>query len=156
MTFQIRALPAGQFAHLTQLSDAELAAQNIHKRVVDAHPGYPCRVSLQDADIGETVFLLHHCHHDEPTPYRASHAIFVRAGAMQAEPELGEVPESLTLRLISIRAFDEAHDMVAADVVEGVTLATAIPDMLSKAGVAYLHLHNAKPGCFAARVDPVR
>ena len=78
MTFQIRALPAGQFAHLTQLSDAELAAQNIHKRVVDAHPGYPCRVSLQDADIGETVFLLHHCHHDEATPYRASHAIFVR------------------------------------------------------------------------------
>ena len=104
MTFQIRALPAGQFAHLTQLSDAELAAQNIHKRVVDANPGYPCRVSLQDADIGETVFLLHHCHHGEATPYRASHAIFVRAGATQAQPELGEVPESLTLRLISIRA----------------------------------------------------
>ena len=156
MTFQIHALPAGPFAHLSQLSDAELAAQNIHKRVVDANPGYPCRVSLQDAEIGETVFLLHHCHHDEATPYRASHAIFVREGAIQARPAVGEVPQSLTLRLISIRAFDEAHDMVAADVVDGADLSVAIPDMLSRAGVAYLHLHNAKPGCYAARVDPVR
>ena len=156
MTFQIHALPADPFAHLPQFSDAELAAQNIHKCVVDANPGYPCRVSLQDAEIGETVFLLHHCHHDEATPYRASHAIFVREGAIQAWPGVGEVPQSLALRLISIRAFDEAHDMVAADVVDGADLAAAIPDMLSREGVAYLHLHNAKPGCFAARVDPVR
>ncbi len=156
MTFQIRALPEHQFAHLPTLSDAELAAQNIQKRVVDAQPGYPCRVSLQDAEIGETVFLLNHCHHDEETPYRASHAIFVRDGAKEARPAVGEVPESLTLRLISIRAFDEAHDMVAADVVEGVHLSSAIPDMLAGKGVAYLHLHNARPGCYAARVDPVR
>ncbi|WP_291075224.1 DUF1203 domain-containing protein [Hyphomonas sp.] len=156
MTFQIRALPEDQFAHLPSLSDADLAAQNIQKRLVDAQPGYPCRVSLQDAEIGETIFLLNHCHHDEETPYRSCHAIFVRAGAEQALPDVGEVPASLTLRLISIRAFDTAHDMVAADVVEGRELNTAIPAMLAQSGVAYLHLHNAKPGCYAARVDPVR
>lgn len=156
MTFQIHALPEAQFAHLPSLSDAELAAQNIQKRVVDAQPGYPCRVSLQDAQIGETIFLLNHCHHDAPTPYRSCHAIFVRAGAEQALPDVGEVPASLTLRLISIRAFDATHDMVAADVVEGRELKTAIPAMLAQSGVAYLHLHNAKPGCYAARVDPVR
>lgn len=156
MTFQIRALPADPFAHLPNLSDAELAAQNIHKRVVEANPGYPCRVSLQDAEIGETIFLLHHCHHDEATPYRASHAIFVREGAREARPNVGEVPESLTLRLISIRAFNDAHDMVAADVVDGGDLAVAIPDMLARDDVAYLHLHNARPGCYAARVDPLR
>ena len=156
MTFQITGLAAETFAHVPSLTVAELAVHNIQKIVADVSPGFPCRVSLQDAAIGETLYLLNHTYHDEATPYRGSHAIFVREGAAEYVPAKGEVPEVLARRLISIRGFNAAHDMVAADVVKGAELGAAIPSILASEGVAYLHLHNAKPGCFAARVDPVR
>jgi len=120
--------------------------------IVDAKPGYPCRVSLADAEIGETIILVNFEHQSGESPYQATHAIFVRENAEQAFPDVGTVPESLEIRLISIRAFDDKHYMVDADVVEGSRLSASIPAMLQDPRVAYLHLHNAKPGCFAARV----
>jgi hypothetical protein len=99
--------------------------------------------------------LVNYMHQPGDSPYRATHAIFVRENAVQAFPEVGTVPESLEARLISIRAFDEKHLMVAADVVEGSRLSVSIPAMLQDPKVSYLHLHNAKPGCYAARVTRV-
>ena len=155
MAFQVKALSAGQFSHLSGLAPDELTAMGIRKIVADVSPGYPCRVSLEDAAVGETLYLLNFAHHDEDTPYRSSHAIFVRENAEQARPAVDELPEVLTSRLISIRAFNEDHDMVSADVVAGQDLRQAITAMFEDDQVAYLHLHNAKPGCFAARVDRV-
>jgi hypothetical protein len=40
-----------------------------------------------------------------------------------------------------------------ADVVEGAAAAPVIARMLANPGVAYLHAHYAKPGCYAARID---
>ena len=152
MPFQVHALPYGPFARFFELSDAELERAGAARRSVNAKPGFPCRVSLADAEPGETVILLNFEHQPENTPYRASHAIFVRENAQQAFPKPGEVPEVLASRLISMRGFDHRHHMIAADVVEGSTLREAIPEMLGNAEVSYLHLHNAKPGCFAASV----
>jgi hypothetical protein len=96
--------------------------------------------------------LVNFEHQSADSPYQATHAIFVRENAEQAFPELGTVPEVLETRLISIRAFDDKHYMVDADVVDGSRLSESIPAMLQDPRVAYLHLHNAKRGCFAARV----
>ena len=153
MAFQVKPLSASQFSYLSGLTADELAARGIRKVIADVSPGFPCRVSLEDAAVGETLYLLNFAHHDEDTPYRSSHAIFVRENAEQARPAVDELPDVLTSRLISIRAFDHAHDMVGADVVAGRDLREAITAMFENAEVAYLHLHNAKPGCFAARVD---
>lgn len=155
MGFQVKALSASRFSHLSGLTAEELTAQGIRKVVADESPGFPCRVSLEDAAVGETLYLMNFTHHDEDTPFRASHAIFVRENAEQARPAVDELPEVLTSRLISIRAFNHEHDMVNADVVAGQDLREAITAMLEDEEVAYLHLHNAKPGCFAARVDRV-
>jgi hypothetical protein len=152
MSFQIHALPASRFKPLFALSDAELAQRRATRMVADAKPGYPCRVSLADAEVGETVILVNFEHQASETPYRSAHAIFIREEAEQAFPGVGKVPEVLKSRLISIRAFDSNHNMVAADVVDGVNLSESIPTMLDDPGVAYLDLHNARPGCFAARV----
>ena len=152
MSFRIHALPAARFKPLFALSDRELVQSRAIRTVADSHPGYPCRVSLVDAEIGETVILLNFEHQSGDSPYRASHAIFVRENAEQAFPRAGTVPESLETRLISIRAFDQKHHMIGSDVVEGFRLSKSIPEMLHDPGVAYLHLHNARPGCFAARV----
>jgi len=153
MSFQITALPGEKFAGLRDLSPEQLEQRGIRKVTADCVPGYPCRVSLHDAAIGESLFLLNYVHHDEATPYRSSHAILVREAARQAYPAVGEIPEVLAVRIISVRAFDRAHDMIDADIVDGGMLADRITAMLENENAAYLHLHYAKPGCFAVRVD---
>lgn len=60
--------------------------------IVDKKPGFPCRVSLTDADLGETVLLVPFHHHE-----------------------------------VSSR-------------------------LLSDESVSYLHIHNARPGCYNCRV----
>ena len=155
MSFQIHALSPIQFEPFFAMSDSELAKVRAVKKIADAKPGFPCRISLADAEIGETVILLNFEHQPAESPFKAAHAIFVRENAEQAFPEIGVVPELFETRLVSIRAFDDKHYMVDADVVDGSRLSESIPNMLQDKTVAYLHLHNAKLGCFAARVTRV-
>lgn len=153
MPFQISALPVEPFAPLFAFSDAELARHRAVRRVADAKPGFPCRVSLQDAEPGETVILLNFEHLPADSPYRAAHAIYVRQGAVQARPAVDETPALFRTRLLSLRAYDQAGMMTAAEVVHGSVLEPALEAMLADPAAAYLHIHNAKPGCYAARVD---
>jgi hypothetical protein len=153
MPFRITALPRAPFAHLFALSDEALLPYRARRVVAAPGLGYPCRVSLVDAQPGETVVLVHHEHQAADTPFRASHAIYVRETAEHAHPAPGEVPAMFRTRLLSLRGFDAAGMMLAADAVAGVALEPALDAMLSDPAVAYVHLHFAKPGCYAARVD---
>ncbi|MEM8978924.1 MAG: DUF1203 domain-containing protein [Pseudomonadota bacterium] len=155
MDFQIKPLPASSFQHLFDASDAELAAQGIQRQTVSECPGTPCRVSLDDAQIGETVLLLNYEHLPEDSPYRASHAIFIRENAPQAQPAPNEVPDVIASRLISLRFFDENHMMLDPDVLPGSEVGAALAQAFERPEIAYAHIHNAKPGCFAARVERV-
>lgn len=152
MTFQIHALHQDEFAPLFDLSDEDLSRRNARRQVVREHPGTPCRVSMQDAQIGDTVLLLNYQHLPARSPYRATHAIFVREGVRQARIAPGEIPDVLARRLISLRLFDADHMMIDADVVQGRDLGSALRAGFADKGTAYIHLHNAKPGCFAAKV----
>lgn len=152
MSFQIHSLPAEDFADMFALSDAELAEQNACRQIVQSKPGTPCRVSMADAEVGEIVILLNYEHQPARSPYKATHAIFVREAAPQAQLAVGEVPEVLRSRVISLRLFDSNHMMIDADVLQGEGLADAITAAFEKDQVSYAHLHNAKPGCFAATV----
>jgi hypothetical protein len=153
LSFRISALPAVPFSSLFALSDEELLARGARRCIADSKPGFPCRVSLADAEVGEQLLLVNYEHQSADTPYRSTHAIFVRVNAEQAHPKVGEIPESLQLRLLSVRAFDGTGMLLEADVIDGRKLGPVIERMLENADVAYLHLHNAKPGCYAARVD---
>ena len=53
------------------------------------------------------------------------------------------------------RAFDNSGMMLDADVVDGQQLESLLHVMLANDTVEYLHVHNAKRGCYAARVDRV-
>jgi len=153
MAFAICGISPVPFAGLFGLPDADLAARGVVRVTADAKPGFPCRVTLEDADPGENVLLVNYEHQPAATPYRSSHAIFVREGASEAALFVDEVPDSLAGRLLSVRAFDEAGMMVDADCFEGARLSEAISPMLDDPRIAYLHAHNAKRGCFAARID---
>jgi hypothetical protein len=152
MNFQIHGLPKTEFAGLFELSDEQLSSQQARRMTIDEFPGAPCRVSLTDVPIGETVILTHYQHHNEDSPYRASHAIFVSESAEQATLAPGEIPPVLSSRLLSVRAFSAAGDMTDADIVDGEALRPMINRMLADSSVEYLHIHFAKRGCFGARV----
>lgn len=152
MTFQIQALPAAPFARFFDMTDADLSAHQACRQTVKTTPGTPCRVSMADAEIGETVILLNYTHQPADSPYQATHAIFVRQGAQQAVIAVNTVPEVIRSRLISVRLFDEGHMMIDAEVAPGDTVSDVIAAAFERAEVAYIHLHNAKPGCFAASV----
>jgi len=151
MPFQIHALPAEPFAPLFALDDAALHARGARRVTADESPGYPCRVSLADALVGETLVLTRFEHQPADTPYRASHAIFVREGAVRARPGVDEIPDALVTRLLSLRAFDARDFLVAAEVVDGGALGPALEALLADPLVGYVHLHHAKQGCYAAR-----
>ena len=153
MSFQVSGLPGAQFAPLFGLSDAVLAARDIVRRTANASPGFPCRVSLMDAVPGETLLLLNFEHLSVASPYRSRHAIYVREYAEEARVAVGVVPEVLRRRLLSVRAFDAQGMMLDADVVDGREVDGVFERMLGRRDVEYVHVHNAKPGCFAARVD---
>jgi len=152
MSFHISGLAAESFAPLFELSDAELASRSIVRRVADTSSGFPCRVSLRDAAVGETLLLLNYEHLSVATPYRSSHAIFVRQNAQEAKLAPGEIPDVLRVRLLSVRAFDHEGMMVGAEVVQGRELESTIAQLFANPQAAYLHAHNAKPGCFAAHI----
>lgn len=150
--FRISALPVSKFVHLFGRNDEELRALGVIARVADG-PGYPCRVSMRDAQAGERVLLMNHQHQDADTPFRSSHAIFVIDGAEEAQLEAGETPELMRSRMLSVRAFSPDGMMIDADVVDGAKAGDVFERMLENPKAAYLHAHYAKFGCYAGRVD---
>jgi hypothetical protein len=153
MSFRILGLDPAPFRHLYGVPEAELATQGVQRHVADAKPGFPDRIEVREAEPGETLLLLNYTHQPADTPYRASHAIFVREGADRAYDTIDEVPEPLRLRLISLRAFDGEHQMVDADVVAGQELEGVIKRFFANPGIRYLHAHYATRGCYAARIE---
>jgi len=153
MSFRIIGLPAERFAHLFALSDAELAAKGAVRRTADArNPGYPCRVSLTDSRPGDELILVNYEHHEVESPYRMRFAIYVRKGE-ETYDKVGDVPEQLRLRTLAVRAFDADAMMAGWELVEGCDLEAAIERLFANPRAAYLHVHYAAPGCYAARVE---
>lgn len=153
MSFRITGLPAEPFAPLFDLSDAELARRGAVRRIADGRrPGYPCRISLTDSQPGEELLLVNYEHHPVDSPYRMRFAVYVRRGEKRYDA-IDEIPEQLRLRTLAARAFDAEGMMVGWEMVEGARLEGAIDRLLDEPRAAYLHIHYAAPGCYAARVD---
>jgi hypothetical protein len=150
MSFRITGLPAENFDHLFAMSDDELAAQGAVRRKADGPS--PCRVSLTDAAPGDEVVLVNYEHHAVDSPYRMRFAIFVRKGE-ETYDRIDEVPQQLRTRTLAARAFDADGMMVAFELIEGAKLEAAIERLLAKPRTAYLHIHFAAAGCYAARVE---
>jgi len=152
INFQLVPIPVEEFHPLFALSDEQLQERSAGWVVVDEKPGYPCRVSLADAEVGERVLAMSFMHHDAPSPYRASGPIFVREGAQTARPAVNEVPTMFHHRLLSLRAYDSRGMMIGARTVRGTELAEAIVAHFENPGVEYQHIHNASPGCYDCAV----
>ena len=153
--FRLVPLSMDEFAPLLTLGDEELRERSSMWLVADAKPGYPCRVSLADAEVGERILATPFIHHDVQSPYRASGPVFVRENARAARPAVGETPTMFRHRLLSLRAYDAEGMMVAATVVQGTELEQAIVEQFEGTEVEYQHIHNASLGCFDCAVERV-
>lgn len=152
-SFRLIGLAAEDFEPFFAMSAAELAAVGARRVVADSPTGFPCRVSLVDAAVGDELLLLPFEHLSGRSPYRSGGAVFVRAGARRAELDVGAIPACVTRRLMSVRAYDSNDMMVAADLCDGGGVQEVIARQFADAAVAFIHLHNAKPGCFSCRVE---
>lgn len=153
MAFRISGLSAKPFRHLYGLSDAELAKHGAIRYVVNEAPGFPDRIEMREGTPGETMLLINHTCQPADTPYRATHAIFVREGAEEAYDQVDEVPEVMRRRLMSLRAYDKDGMMLDADVVDGKDIEGVIERFFANPAIDYIHAHNAKRGCYSGRID---
>ena len=153
MSFRILGLPAEPFADLFVLDDEALAARGAVRRIADARvPGYPCRISLTDSRPGDELLLANYEHHPVESPYRMRFAVYVRRGEEQFDA-VDTVPAQLRSRILAVRSFDADAMMVGHELTDGATLEEAIGRLFADPHAAYLHVHFAAPGCYAARVE---
>ncbi|WP_439566801.1 DUF1203 domain-containing protein [Sphingopyxis sp.] len=152
MTYSIRGLSPDRFAPLFALGDAELAAINARRVTATSDRGFPCRISLDDAQAGEEVILLHHVSHDVDTPFRSAYAIYVRAGVDTAA-YYDALPPAFAGRTMAFRGFDAAGMLVAAQLAPGEDGDEAIRALFANPAIAYIHAQYATNGCFAARIE---
>ena len=151
MNFTVSGLSPEPFLPLYGLGDNELAERRAQRVVVNGS-GFPERIEMRDAQPGETLLLVNFEHQPADTPYRSSHAVYVREGA--TETWVGDhLPEVMRKRLLSLRGFSAGGSMVDADVAEGREAEPVIERLFGDPSVAYIHAHYAKPGCYAARID---
>jgi len=154
MSFQVSALPADDFRPLFGLSDEALAERGVIRRTVDSPTGFPCRVGLEDAAVGDTVLLLNYEHQPADTPFRASHAIFVNEKARASRRTVDELPPALAVRdAVSLRAFREDGMMIDASFAPKGEVEAGIARHFANPDVAYLHAHTVGWGCYLARID---
>jgi len=154
-SFQIVGLSPAPFECLFSLPADELGARGIRRVRAGASPGYPCRISLEDANAGDELLLLPFEHQPANSPYRASGPIYVKVGARQRTMAIGEVPDSVRRRQISLRAYDADDLIVDAEVCDGESVGAQIERLFADPLVRYLHLHNAKRGCYSCLVRRV-
>ena len=153
MDYIVKGLPLEPFLPLFGLSDEELRRHGAKRYVADAKPGYPCRITLRDAEPGETLLLLNWRHLDVDTPYRSDGPIFVREAALASFEARNQIPEQQRCRLLSVRAHDKGGWMQGAEVVQGAGFESTIAKFFADPAVDYLHVHNANRGCYACRIE---
>ena len=150
--FIIKPIKKSTFAEYLNQSQEQLAKVNTKWLIADSRPGYPCRVSLKEAEVGERVLLVPYKYHNVKSPYQASGPIFIRENAETAELNINEIPEILAERLLSVRAYNIESLMIHAETVQGADLEDVIRNQFLNSSITYLQIHNANPGCFNCNV----
>src|ERR1700733_13388258 len=82
-SFRVSGISAEVVNEFRHLSDDELRERNVYRYIADKKPGYPCRVGLVDAEIGESLLLVNFAHLRSSSPYRSVGPIFVRESASE-------------------------------------------------------------------------
>jgi Protein of unknown function (DUF1203) len=154
MNYIVSGISPDSFRPFFDLTDEDLTAKGI-RRCIAEDDQYPCRVSLAHAAKGEELLLLSYEHQDANSPYRAKGPIFVRKAANEAAQISNQLPQPFLIRLLSVRAYDKTDAIIEAEVVDGNEAEALIIKLLMRQEVTYIHVHYARRGCYAGRIDRV-
>ena len=152
MTYKVTGLDPTPYRPLFGLSDEELEKRGIVRMAVTS-PTFPCRVSLTDRELGESVLLLNHTSHDVANPYKATHAIFVTETDQEAATYVDEIPPVFQKRVLSLCGFDKDGMMADALLTQPGEADAGIRKLFANPAIATIHAHNATRGCFSARIE---
>jgi hypothetical protein len=152
MTYRIHGLRREEFSALVGQTGDELARRGARRVIADSKPGFPCRVTLDDADPGESLILFNHVSHDVPTPFRSAYAVYVREIAAEPACYVDEPPPVFAGRALGLRGFDSEGMLSGALLALPGEADEKIRELFGRPGIATIHAHNAAAGCFAARI----
>jgi hypothetical protein len=153
MSFAVTGLPVESFKRLFGLGDDALRERGVIRQTAVAGERFPCRITLKDAPAGDTLLLLNFQHHDVASPYRSNYAIYVNEAATETTRLVDDLPPVLRGRPIALRGFDAGGLLLDAELALADDVEAVIRRQFAIQEVAYLHAHNARAGCFAARID---
>ncbi len=153
--YQVSGISRSELMPFAELDQKAMAEQGIRRVIADTKPGFPCRISLEDVEVGEEVIIIHYKHHQSDSPYRASGPIFFRPKARAARLKVNELPDMLLHRFLSLRVYDNKGMMIEALTLQGVKLEASLQELWGNPDAGYIHVHNAGPGCFNCRIDRV-
>ncbi len=152
MTYRIEGLPSDCYSHLLGMSDRELEAHHGRRVRAESKPGFPCRVTLEDAEPGESLILFNHVSHDVETPFRSAYAIYVRETAAGPACYVDEPPPVFIGRALGLRGFDSEGMLRGALLALPGEADSKIRELFDRPEIETIHAHNAAAGCFAARI----
>ena len=93
MAYRIEGLDPAEFAPLFGLGEEELEARGIVRMTVTDKPSFPCRITLEDREIGETVLLLNHVSQGADTPSATEGRWWGLCGGSAPTPVTNERPK---------------------------------------------------------------
>jgi hypothetical protein len=152
MVYRIEGIDARACRHLLGLDDETLALHNARRVVADSKPGFPCRVTLEDAEPGESLILMNYVSHDVPTPFRSAYAIYVRESAGRSACYIDEPPPVFSGRTLGLRGFDGHGILRGASLALPGEADGQIRALFERPEIETIHAHNAAAGCFAAKI----
>lgn len=154
-SFIIKGIPLQEISHLFELDEETLNSIGAQLLTVYEKPGFPCRVSLVDAEIGERVLAMNFEHHNVNSFYKASDPVFIRMHAKENQLAPNEIPLMLIHRTLSLRIYDKNAMMIAAQITIGTELKEAIQQIFSNKEASYIQVHNAGPGCYNCQINRI-
>jgi hypothetical protein len=152
MTYRIQGLRREEFSAVLGQTEDGLARRGARRVIADSKPGFPCRVTLEDAEPGESLILFNHVSHDVPTPFRSAYAVYVREVAGEPACYVDEPPPVFAGRALGLRGFDSEGMLSGALLALPGEADEKIRELFRRAEIATIHAHNAAAGCFAARI----
>jgi hypothetical protein len=153
MAYRIEGLAPQAFESLFGMMDGELAGQGAVRVTADSPTGYPCRVSLREAEPGEELVLLNYVSHDVEGPFRTTYGIYVRKDAGAAASFTDETPPLFEGRTLGLRGFGADGMLKGAMLAMPGEADAKIRELLEQPEVHNIHAHSAAYGCFLARIE---
>jgi hypothetical protein len=151
-TFRVVALPT-EVAEAARRNAANHAPDHA-VITVDSPAGFPCRHCLRWAQPGEQVVLFPYAAIPAGRPYSETGPIFVHAEPCERHAVTHEFPANFREGRV-LRAYNSAHDIIAAEVVNGNEPEAVVEKLFRNPETAFVHARSVTHGCYTFKIERI-